>query len=117
MITKASDLRHTSSSEMRGGKGTVAMTHFLEQADSQGAGRLFVYTVMPPGSSIGKHIHEGEYEVYYILEGVAHVMDNDEPGILEPGDCMICKDGDTHSIENRGDADLKAIFLILHTKE
>lgn len=116
MIKKASAQQRTSGTEMRGGKGTVDMTHFLEQAESHGAGRLFAVATIPPGASIGMHPHVGEYEVYYILEGVAHVMDNDVPGVLEPGDCMVCEDGDSHSIENRGDRDVKALFLILHPR-
>lgn len=116
MIKKASALRHSADSNLRGGAGTVAMTHFLEKADSFGAGRLFSIATLPPGASIGMHKHEGEYEIYYILKGTAQVMDNDVPGVLDAGDCMICLDGDSHSIENSGAEDLVALFLVLYTK-
>lgn len=115
MIKKAADLKKMRATGMRGGNGTVDMTHFLEEAESFGTGRLFAIATMPPGSSIGKHMHEGNFEIYYILKGAAHVMDNDEPGILEAGDVMVCEDGDTHSIENRGDEDLVALFLVIYT--
>lgn len=116
MIKKAGELRHSADSNMRGGNGTVEMIHFMEKADSFGTGRLFSLATLPPGASIGTHKHEGEFEIYYILKGTAHVMDNDAPGILEPGDCMVCLDGDSHSIENRGDTPVEALFLVLHTK-
>lgn len=115
MITKARDHKRTSHEKLRDGNGIVEMLHFLDQEGSFGSGRLFSLATLPPGASIGMHKHEGEYELYYILKGVAHVMDNDVPGILETGDCMICADGDSHSIENRGAEEVQALFLIIFT--
>lgn len=117
MIKKAKDVRVTADSNLRGGKGTVTMEHFVEKDESFGSGRLFAKATLPPGSSIGTHKHEGEYEIYYILQGTAHVMDNDEPKTLEPGSMMICKDGDSHMIENKGTEDVVAIFLVLYSNE
>jgi mannose-6-phosphate isomerase-like protein (cupin superfamily) len=116
MITKARDLARTSGSNLRGGNGTIDMLHIIKGEESFGTGRLFALATLPPGASIGAHKHEGEYEIYYILQGTAHVMDNDVPGVLETGDCMVCKDGDSHSIENRGDIDVQALFLVINTR-
>ena len=116
MIKRAKDLRNSSDEKLRGGNGVVNMIHFFEKAENPAVGRLFAKATLPSGSSIGKHKHEGEFEIYYILKGTAHVMDNDKPGVLEPGDCMVCLDGDTHSIENRGTEPVEALFLVLNTR-
>ena len=117
MIVKAKDLKKTAPENLREGKGVINMTHFLNPEDSCDTGRLFSIATIPPGASIGKHEHINEFEIYYMLEGTANVMDNDQPGVLEAGDCMICKDGDSHSIENVSDKDAKLIFVVLFTKK
>lgn len=116
MIKKAKDIRHNDEVELKGGKGTLEIINFLEKEEGNSAGRLFAVSIIPPGCSIGTHRHQGDFEVYYMLKGKAHVVDNDVPGILEPGDCMVCQDGDTHSIENRGEETVEYIALILNSK-
>lgn len=117
MITRAKDLRTSEHEKLRDGNGTLWMHHFLEEADSGGAGRLFAMTTIPPGSSIGLHTHEGNFEAYYVVEGDVEVTDNGVPGTLGPGDCMICKDGDNHSVENKSDKDAKIVMLVIYTKK
>ena len=93
------------------------MFHFLTEQEARGAGRLFVKTVIEPGNSIGTHTHEGDMEAYYILNGKALVSDNGNEFILEPGDCNVCPDGQSHSIKNIGEKALEYIAVILYTKQ
>ena len=116
MITKAKDLRHSAAPNLRGGNGVVEMLNFFEKDQAGGAGRLFSVTTLRPGVSIGEHRHEGEFEIFYILKGTLNVTDNGVPGVLEEGDVMLCKDGDSHSVENRSAGDVTALFLILHPR-
>ena len=117
MIKKANAIRHNDEVNLKGGKGTLEIVNFLEKEESGGAGRLFAVSIIPPGCSIGTHRHDGDFEVYYMLKGKAHVVDNGIPGTLEPGDCMVCYDGDTHSIENRGETPVEYIALILNSRK
>lgn len=117
MILKASDMKVAVNNEFLGGKGTLTNTHFLNNEDTCGAGRLFVKSMLTPGSSIGYHTHKGDFENYYILTGKALVNDNGVEHILEPGDSILCKNGESHSIENVGDTDLEYIALIIFDKE
>ena len=39
-----------------------------------GKGRLFARQLLKPGSSIGRHPHTGDCEVYYIISGKASLM-------------------------------------------
>ena len=101
---------------LKGGKGTVRILNILEKEEMFGLGRLFAVSIIPPGASIGQHTHEGDFETYYILKGRARINDNGDVQELGPGDMTRCRDGDFHSIENIGDADLEYIAVILYTR-
>jgi mannose-6-phosphate isomerase-like protein (cupin superfamily) len=116
MIRKAVDLRIKLEPNLKGGRDTTRIINILESETMYGTGRLFGVSVIPPGGSIGKHTHEGDFETYYILKGRARVNDNGVIEELESGDMTQCKDGDFHSIENIGDTDLEYIAVILYTK-
>lgn len=117
MIKRSNEMKVDVHKEFLGGKGTLTNIHFLDKEDSTGAGRLFVKSILTPGSSIGYHTHKGDFENYYILKGKAKVSDNGEEYILEEGDSILTKNGSSHSIENIGETDLEYIALILFDKE
>lgn len=119
MITRANELTKTAPENLRGGNGVINMIHFLNPEDSYDTGRMFSVSTLPPGASIGKHIHQNEFEIYYVLKGTVtvNVTDNDRPDVMHAGDCMICRDGDTHSIENKSDQDAEVLFVVLFTKK
>ena len=101
-------------SNVVGGVGDVTMVHFLKKEDAYGAGRLFAVNTLEPGCSFGYHKHEGEFEVYYMLEGTAEVMDEGEVYQLEAGDMMQCKPGGSHSIINKSEDPVRFLALILN---
>ena len=117
MIRKVNDQRRSLEPELKGGRDTVRLIHILEEAESYGTGRLFGISIIPPGGSIGYHTHKEDFEIYYILKGTAKVVDNGTEDILNPGDSMTCRDGDSHSIENIGGEDLEYIAIILYTQK
>jgi len=117
MIKKSEDIKEQVLTEFRGGIGDISMFHFMNEQEANGAGRLFVKTIIPPGNSIGEHAHDGDMEAYYILKGKALVMDNGEEVILEAGDCNICPDGDSHGIKNIGEDNLEYIAIILYSEQ
>lgn len=112
MIQHFADLAK-SDAPLKGGKGTVAAASLLALADFNGKGRLFSHSVLKPGCSVGAHRHDGEMEVIYILKGQGHYDNN---GTLEPvvaGDVTLCRDGESHMLENTSKDDLEFIALIL----
>ena len=117
MIKRNTEIESRVLTNFKDGIGSVTMFHFLSEKEAVGTGRLFVKTVIEPGNSIGVHKHEGDMEVYYILKGKALVSDNGTDVILEAGDCNVCPDGQSHSIQNVGDENLEYIALILYTKQ
>lgn len=117
MIKRIADIPVKTLTNFKDGIGDVNMHHFLTEEEARGTGRLFVKTVIPPGNSIGLHQHEGDMEAYYILKGKALVSDNGTEVVLEAGDCNVCPDGESHSIQNVGEGDLEYIAIILYTKQ
>ena len=117
MVQKAAQLRRSQEPNLKGGKGTVRLIHFLEPEDAVGMGRLFGISIIPPGGSIGYHQHTGDFEQYYILKGSARVVHNGVEDRLGPGDAMLCREGESHSIENVGDTDLEYVALILYSQQ
>lgn len=113
MIRKQEELRKEIKSEMRGGKGAVELIHILEKEEMGGKGRLYAKNILPPGTSIGFHPHQEEFEVYYILKGEGIYNDNGAAIKVKPGDMLYNKSGESHSIENTGSEDLELIALIL----
>ncbi len=97
-----------------GGKGKLTIRHILnDRAELYDKGRAFCHTTLEPGSSIGYHRHDGEFETYYILRGTARFCDDGEYVVLHPGDVAYTPDGHFHGIENIGTEPLELIALII----
>ena len=118
MIKRAAEIPVNVLNDFKGGTGEITMIPFMDEKEANGAGRLFAKMLIEqPGSGIGQHVHETEFEAYYILKGKALVNDNGTEVILEPGDAHICPDGSFHSVTNAGDGPLEFIATVLHTKQ
>ena len=98
-----------------GGKGEIYITHLLTQKEMVGQCGMFAKVVVPPGSSLGVHPHNGNTETYHILQGKALYTDNSETCEVKPGDTTFCADGDSHGIENIGDEDLIFMAIIINS--
>ncbi len=98
---------------MRGGKGSVEITHVFTKDELRGHTRLFARLVLSPGSSIGYHAHENEEEVFSIIRGRALVNDNGVEKTVEAGDAVLTGGGAGHSIECIGQEPLELLAVIL----
>ena len=98
---------------VRGGVGALEFHDFLLPEESYGAGKLFSRTVIPAGASIGEHPHDGEFEAYYVLSGVAEVLDGGVWTTLHRGDLHVCPSGGSHAIRNSSKAEAEVLMLIL----
>ena len=113
MIKRAGEMHATIKPQMRGGEGQAVVTNVLEAGEYQGQSRMMATITLEPGSSIGEHVHEGEEEVFYIIEGTAVYNDNGREELLHPGDACICLGGQRLSIANRSGQTLKLFAVIL----
>jgi len=101
---------------LKDGVGYADMRQLMAPEDFAGTGRLFHVMTLKPGHSVGDHIHEGDWEAYYILSGTGHYDDNGIICQVEPGDFFLCKDGERHYLLNNGNDDLVFLAVIMFSK-
>ncbi len=98
-----------------GGEGHITVRNLLnDEAEMYRKGRVFAHTTIQPGCSIGYHVHTGESETYYILNGTAEFNDNGTVTTLQAGDVTFTPAGQGHGIKNIGAEPLDLIALILY---
>lgn len=113
MIKRAEDMICELKEQMRGGQGTVAITHLFSQDEIGGKARLIAKIELEPGCSIGFHEHQNEEEIFYIISGQATLEDQGKLQLLNPGDAAMTKGGQGHSLSNRSDSLLTVMAVIL----
>lgn len=111
MITRKDNQKKSIREYMRGGKEYVQLTAL--SAELPAHGRLFSRLTLIPGASIGYHVHEGETELFYFLDGCGRVQDDDKFYDVTAGDSMATFSGHGHSVENTGDHDLVILACII----
>ncbi len=114
MIRKAEDVTVGQVEKARGGNGVMETYTLLEMDEFCEKGRMFNRAMLSPGSSVGYHIHTGDFETYYILSGEGVYNDNGTEVAVKAGDVLICKEGEGHGLANTGTEDLHFIALILY---
>ena len=111
MFIKKEDMKVDNKKE----DGSFQIAHFMTAEECKGAGRLFGHVTLKKGALVEYHQHVGECECYYIINGVASVLDNGVRRELYPGDSHICLDGSWHSIEGVSEEPMEFIAIILKT--
>lgn len=114
MIKRAEELRKDIKT-LFDGKGDVQILHILDMDQFNGKGRLFAKMTLAPGSSVGFHQHNNDFETYFITKGEGIVNDNGTLAKVSVGDVVYTPNGDSHSIENDANSttDLEFTALIL----
>jgi len=99
-----------------GGVGRLQCASLLSEDRAKCGGSIrFVHDdLLEPGTTIAEHPHEGNEELYMILEGTGIALLDGERYPVGPGDTYICGDGHTHGIEN-GDAPMRMIVVCTKT--
>lgn len=113
MIRRKSEMEKEVRERMRDGKGAVEILHIFRREELRGRVRLLARLRLPPGSSIGYHLHDGEEEVFYILSGSGMVTEGDRTSPVGPGDAVLTGGGGGHAIENTGVEPLEFTATIL----
>ncbi len=111
MITRSEEQSHSIREFMRGGKKHVE--HTLLSAQLPERVRIFNLLTLIPGASIGYHVHEGETELFYFIEGNGRVQDDDAFFDISAGDSMATFSGHGHAVENTGDNNLVILACIV----
>ena len=114
MIVRKAERAEEVRTAMRGGNGSITLSHLVDESRTFGKTRMMAKLTFPVGASIGTHPHDPEAEAYIILSGEATVTENGVAYKLYPGDAAFTGNGDTHSIENTGSEDLVIYAIIFN---
>ena len=67
--------------------------------------------IIPPGGGPPPHIHHGEIEYYYVLEGAIQIMDADETFSAPAGTFVTIPKGALHRFKNVGTETAKMLIF------
>ena len=101
---------------LHGGKGTVAYRRALDPSIFSTSWAYVDHAVLPPGASIGPHMHHEVAEFYYVMKGsgtasVGGGRGGAETAPIQEGDAVPIQLGEIHSFENGSAEPLE--FLIV----
>ena len=94
------------------GKGDVLIEILFREEEFSTPVRLCARIVLEPGQHIGLHQHTGEDELFYVISGRGLVDDGENPQGVVPGDSILTRSGETHSLLNPGEEDLVVLAVI-----
>ena len=93
------------------GTGTLRHVSLFQDSDFATRIRFINYTILPAGTSIGKHTHGDDEELYILLEGNGMMVVDGETREVEAGDIIVNKPFGTHELINNSDKDIRILVL------
>jgi mannose-6-phosphate isomerase-like protein (cupin superfamily) len=94
-----------------GGMGTVRYRRALEPEVFFTNWAYVDHLVIPAGASLGRHVHVGVEEFFYVITGQGSARIGEEIAAIKKGDAVPVHFNDVHSFENTGVGDLE--FMIV----
>lgn len=95
-----------------GGTGALICREILGDYEKAGPGVKYIHDdTLAPGVSIGEHRHEGDEEVYVILEGTGVLHLDGRRHEVGPGDVCLTRHGQRHSLENTGTQPMRLLVV------
>lgn len=80
---------------------------------SSGASQLYLGTgIVPPGTGTGRHLHEVDEEILYVLDGEVSLVLNDETHTLRTGDTAFIPPGTWMELTNRSDKPARMLGVL-----
>ena len=94
-----------------GGEGAIWFRRLLSSEEFQSKIDFVDFTIIPPGSTIGRHAHVGNEEVYFVSSGSPIVKVEGEARRLIEGGVAVVHSGQWHELINDTPQDV-SIFVI-----
>jgi len=95
---------------VRPGEGKhVYNVEFLATSDDTPRFNLGIITLQPRRDGPELHVHEGEDDSFYILEGELTFLVEEDEVVAGPGTFVLVPPGIRHTFANRGDAVVRMV--------
>ncbi|MFP4250254.1 MAG: cupin domain-containing protein [Armatimonadota bacterium] len=111
MVRSADEMPSRTITDCHGGSGDLECRTVLEAADMDGCLRFMHDDMLEPGAEIGEHLHNGDEEVYFVVEGHGTMIVDGEEHPIGPGDVSVCRSGHSHGIRNSEDGTMRLIVV------
>lgn len=102
---------------LNGGRGTARYRRVLASEVFLTNWSYVDHIVLPPGASIGRHLHRGVEEFYYVIDGQGRARVNDETAEIARDHAVPVRLNEVHSFENTGTSDLEFMVIGIATRK
>ena len=82
------------------GSGSIMFRRLLDSAEFEAPIDFVDFTIIPPGSVIGRHRHDGNEEMYFVISGTPLVRVDECEARLEKGSLSVVRNGQSHELVN-----------------
>ena len=93
------------------GEGQILFREVFKKEDFESNLQHLHETIIDPHSTIGYHLHEGNEEIYYIIQGEGIMKIDGEEKRVFAGDAIITHSGSYHGLINDTDNELKILVF------
>lgn len=93
------------------GEGSIVFREVFVSSDFESDLQFLHETSLLPNSTIGYHLHQGNEEIYYFIEGEGVMTVDGVKKKVGPGDAVITHSGSSHGLENTGKSNIKIIVF------
>src|SRR5947207_1209452 len=93
------------------GEGQILFREVFKKEDFESNLQHLHETIVYPHSTIGYHLHKGNEEIYYILQGEGTMIVDGEEKRVFAGDAIITHSGSHHGLVNDTDKELKILVF------
>src|SRR5262245_27737234 len=110
-VRNAADVVPAVRPSIHGGDGSFEMKFVYGTQDLVSGLRVFELCRLPPGTSIGEHVHDDTEEIYYILSGTGTMVLDGVEREVHAGDAVLTQPVSSHGIRNTGPSELELLIV------
>ena len=97
--------------QLHGGQGTVQYRRTVGPSLFRTNWAYVDHLVLPAGATVGRHLHEGLEEFYYVIKGEGNIKVNGEMAAVRTGDAIPILAKEAHALDNTSGQDLEVIVV------